>query len=548
MLVPFRLRAGEQNPPDDRPQVAFWDTDLRGANAGRFMMGAGNTLRWMDYEELRNRLNELIDGIEACGDPDGYILAYPRIIDSLRSEEPNYARAWFTHGLIDAAIAGNPKAYRLLRGHADCFNQWDDLHPKLIHWAHNDHQGHIASTRTFLSPVGKPEDLQIAEKYYVCDWWMDELAARRDSAIWRYPLQNPHSYLITSFEAYLDHYIATGDKTYLNAVLGAWDLIHNNWEHVGGSIAICETQWLVENGKRVLKNFDKTRDFGHPPRSYYIGYTGHTGETCGSAFWIKFNQRLHRLFPHEEKYTAEIEKSIYNVILACQTNEGNIRYHAYLEGGKDKPDNGYNSCCEGQGTRLLGSLPEYIYSIASDGLYVNLYEPSTIQWKINDLNVALKQETRFPFDPEVHLNISVPAPVKMKLYIRIPAWATEKTAISINGKKVTAGEPGTYVELTRKWNDGDQIAFTLPMELKTTKYVGFDSIPGFDRYAVEYGPVLLASVIGNKDEDKSLEVNRLIPDASRPLHFKIAEDSVHYLMPYWLISNETFTVYPLNKK
>ena len=47
MLVPFRLRAGQANPPDDRPQVKFWDTDLRGSNAGRFMMGAGNTLRWI---------------------------------------------------------------------------------------------------------------------------------------------------------------------------------------------------------------------------------------------------------------------------------------------------------------------------------------------------------------------------------------------------------------------------------------------------------------------------------------------------------------------
>ena len=39
-----------------------------------------------------------------------------------------------------------------------------------------------------------------------------------------------------------------------------------------------------------------------------------------------------------------------------------------------------NSCCEGQGTRLLGSLPEYIYSLSSDGVYVNLFEASTLRW------------------------------------------------------------------------------------------------------------------------------------------------------------------------
>ena len=254
-------RAGQKDPPDDHPQVPFWDTDLRGSSAGRFMMGAGNTLRWIEHPELRKRLNELIDGIEACREPNGYILAYPP--DNVRSEEPNYGRAWFTHGLIEAAIAGNPKAYALLRGHADWFNQWDML-PKLIYHATNSHQGHIASTRTYLSPIGKPEDLQVAEKYYVIDWWMDELAARHAEAVWRYPLQNPHSYLITSFEAYLDHYRATGDKEFLDAVLGAWDLIHDLWEHVGGSMAICE---ITLEWQRRQNPLDR-RAGGHPPRSY----------------------------------------------------------------------------------------------------------------------------------------------------------------------------------------------------------------------------------------------------------------------------------------
>ena len=543
MLYHFRIRSGISNPPDDSPQVHIWDTHLRGANAGRFMMGAGNTLRWMENIELRGRLDELIDGIEACREMDGYILAFPHTIDSLRYEEPNYARTNFTHGLIEVGIAGNPKAYSLLRGHADWFNQWHELHPKLIYWPNNSHQGHIASTRTYLSPVGKPEDIQIAEKYYVCDWWLDELAACRDAAIWQYPLQNPHCYLITSFEAYLDHYLITGDKTFLDAMLGAWDLIHNNWEHVGGSIAICETLWKVENGKRVLKNCVPTSGNLYLPRSYSLGSDGHTGETCGNVFWLKFNQRLHRLFPNEEKYTAEIEKSIYNVILAAQTEEGWIRYHANMEGQKESFGAAFNTCCEGQGTRLLGSLPEYIYSIASDGLYVNLYEPSTIRWNINGQTVALEQKTGFPFDNEVNLTVSMPSSVKMKVHIRVPSWVADKMYITVNGKKAATGKPGTYIELVRKWNDGDLISFTLPMVLKTTKYTGFDTIQGLDRYAVEYGPILLAAITDNQDTNKIIDVQRLIPDHTRPLHFYNEENPSVYFMPYWLISDESYSVF-----
>ncbi len=34
MLVPFRERAGQKNPPSDKPQVRMWETDLRGSCAG----------------------------------------------------------------------------------------------------------------------------------------------------------------------------------------------------------------------------------------------------------------------------------------------------------------------------------------------------------------------------------------------------------------------------------------------------------------------------------------------------------------------------------
>jgi DUF1680 family protein len=545
MLEPFRIRAGKPVVPDTVPQVGFWDTDLRGSNAGRFLMGAGNTLRWTDCPELRARMDELIDGIADCQTPDGYILPYHP--DSTRSEEPNYARAWLTHGLIDAAIAGNPKACGLLRTHADWFNRWESMLPKLLFWNYNNHQGHIASTRTYFSPVGKPEDLQVAEAYYICDWWIEELAARREDAVWLYPLQNPHSYLITSFEAYLDHYLATGDKHCLEAMLGAWQLIHDKWEHVGGSIAICESKWSSdETGRRSRGKHDHP----HPPGSYYLTSYGHTGETCGSMFWVKFNQRLHCLFPDQEKYVAEIEKSIYNVALANQTAEGNIRYHATMEGRKENPRKPANTCCEGQGTRFYGSLPEYIYSTASDGLYVNLYEPSSINWKVKDQPVSLALESDFPFRPQVSLTVAAPSPVKMKLRVRIPSWATKPVEISVNGKKTVTGKPGTYAELSRKWETGDRVDFTLPMDYRITHYSGLDTVSGHDRCAVEYGPILLAST-GTDNAPHYLDASglegRLIPDASNPLHVAVAGDTLHSFVPYWQISDQAFSVFPLIK-
>ena len=179
------------------------------------------------------------------------------------------------------------------------------------------------------------------------------MAKRDEKAIWLYPYDRPHNYLITAIEPYLDLYRATGAKKYLDAATGGWDLYHSDREHVGGSIAICEGTDL------------------YPPKSYYLHHS--TGELCGSVFWAFFNQRFHLLYPEEEKYVTEIEKSIYNNLIANQIGDKGICYHAVLDGHKDLHNDqpvSMSTCCEGQGTRMIGALPEFIYSIASDGVYV----------------------------------------------------------------------------------------------------------------------------------------------------------------------------------
>ena len=529
MLVPFRERAGIKDPPSDgKPQVEFWETSLRGSCAGRFLMGAGGTLRWIEHPELRQRMNQLIDGIEACRRPDGYVLAFPP--DATRSEEPNYGRAWFTHGLIEAGIAGNPKAFELLRGHADWFNQWDLL-PKLTTICNNAQQGYIASTRTYFSPVGKPEDIQVAEKYWVQDWWVKRLAARDLTAIWQYPKPTPHSYLIVSFESYLDQYRATGEKPFLDATLGAWEMITKHWQHVGGSMAICEDTY--------------------PPDTIYISQHMHTGETCGNVFWIKFNQRFHQLYPDEETYANEIEKSIYNVLLPNQDGAGGIRYHCRMEGQRDAATCD-NTCCELQGARLFGSLPEYIFSTARDGLYVNLFEPSSIRWNVADQDVSLTMNTRFPQEPKVELKLGAAKPVAMKLRVRVPSWAAADMPVMVNGKQTATGKPGSYVLLDRTWADGDKVTFTLPMGFRATRYTGVDQIQNHTRYALEYGPILLAAA-GPLDDSLRIRINQspdvpaawlqAKPDA--PLHFTVKDHPDCEFMPCWDLGQRTYTCYPI---
>jgi len=528
LLRQFRERAGVIPPfVPPNPDVKFWEEDLAGSNAGRFMMAAGNTLRWMEHPELRRRLNAVVDGIAQYREPNGYIMAYPPNT-ILYSERGGYTRAWVTHGLIEAAYAGNPKAFELLRGYYDWFNQNPYL-TQMLRFSYQGGQGMVANSRLYFTPVGKPADIQVLQRYYQENFWMEQLAAREERAVWQYPYAAPHCYLLTNLEGYIDIYLATGDERYLRMVEGAWALYHQNWENSGGSISIIE---FVPS----------------PPRSNMLNVP--LGELCGNSFWTFLSQRFHLLDPENEKFVAEIEKSIYNVGLADLVGSPGFRYHTLLTHHKEKPT-AHNSCCEGQGTRLIGSLPEHIYSFAPDGLYVNLYEPSTVEWKGDGATLKLKMHTRFPFDSDVVLQFSVARPTQARIRVRVPSWATHDMDIYVNGDPAAKGTPGCYVALDRTWSEGDVIQFRLPIALYAERYTGLDQIPGHARFAVSYGPILLAAVgapevrlrLDDVKEPADLE-KRLKPKSGQPLHFTVENTPGIEFMPYWLVDQEPFNCFP----
>ena len=276
LLRQFRERVGTAKPPEQPTgDVQFWEEDLAGSNAGRFLMAAGNTLRWINHPELRRRLDAVVDGIAQCRQPNGYIMAYPE--DTIFfSERGAYTRAWLVHGLIEAGYAGNPKAFELLRGYSDWFNQCSYL-PQLLRFAVQGGQGMIANTRMYFTPVGKPADIQVIQRYFQENYWMDQLAAREDRAIWQYPYDRPHCYLLTNLEAYMDLYRATGDPRYLHAVEGGWELYHDKWENPGGSISIIE---FVVSSAQVLYAARRT---GRALRECLLGLSEPAFPSAGSG-------------------------------------------------------------------------------------------------------------------------------------------------------------------------------------------------------------------------------------------------------------------------
>jgi len=274
LLFNFRKRAGLPQPTG--AHCMGWDCRadwIEGSPAGLFLMGAGGHLRWREHPELRSMMDELIDGIENCTEPDGWLSAYTQ--DKMATDEhPDYTTSWTVHGFLEASMAGNSKALPMIRRHMNVFNN-HTLIPTFLppdggNWpwkvpdgpwpggANNKTdsgggtmtghtiylivQGIIHSTRLALSPVGTQADIDIVKNLYGEPWWLKALAARDPNVI-GHKLFFSHNYQLTGIEAYMDMYFLTGEQLYLDAVMGAWEMHRDEksgWILPGGSLAINE--------------------------------------------------------------------------------------------------------------------------------------------------------------------------------------------------------------------------------------------------------------------------------------------------------------------
>ena len=192
-------------------------------------------------------------------------------------------------------------------------------------------------------------------------WWLQGLAAL-DLTVIGHKTYFSHNYQLTAVEAYADMFILTGESLYLDALMGAWAMHRDplrGWIHVGGSLAINEgdiyepgsfwllTGSLVEgtDGVHFAKPPSRQRDWFREERGIsagekewavdrnapgehaehgnglhpHQGTSDHaapenggwpTGEFCGAVFWLKINQRLHRLYPENETFVLEMEREV----------------------------------------------------------------------------------------------------------------------------------------------------------------------------------------------------------------------------------------------
>jgi DUF1680 family protein len=315
------------------------------------------------------------------------------------------------------------------------------------------------------------------------------------------------------YAAVADIAALTGDPAYLNAIDKLWDNVVGKKLYVQGGIG------AIGDGERFGANYEL------PNSTAY-------NETCAAIANVYWNQRMFQLHG-DGKYVDVLERSLYNGLISgvgmdgksfFYTNAMEIRNN-FTHKDIERTRSGWFpcSCCPTNITRLIPSVPGYMYATKDDQIYVNLFANSTATIK----DIEITQENNYPWNGELAFKINPRSSGNFKLLIRIPGWArgevvssdlysfegkqVRKIPIAINGKAIDYTMDKGYAVIARTWKKGDVVNVSLPMDVQKVK-----SNPKVEnnigRVALQRGPLVYCA----EWVDNNGLVSNLIlpPDAS----------------------------------
>lgn len=250
--------------------------------------------------------------------------------------------------------------------------------------------------------------------------------------------------------------------------------------------------------------------------------TTNLGETCTTAYMLRWYDELLRQ-TGDPAYGDLMERAVHNALFGAQSPDGRrIRYYTPFEA----PRTYYVAdtyCCPGNFRRIMAELPSMIYYRRPDGVYVNLYTPSTAQLELEQgVKVTLRQETDYPASGRVKLHIEPSAPATFAVYFRIPRWAETYTGRFNGENDSTTTRHEATVSVRREWKAGDTLEIEFPIEARLVK--GRRTQEG--RVALLHGPQVLAYNPERNPDWKDIDPRLMTLDPAS-IEGPIPDDSVH---------------------
>ena len=280
----------------------------------------------------------------------------------------------------------------------------------------------------------------------------------------------------------------TGDADYIKAIDGIWDNIVTKKYYIMGGVG-------ARHGSEA---------FG---ANYELPNLSAYNETCAAIANVYFNYRLF-LLHGESKYYDVLERTLYNAVISGISMDGGKFFYPNplaSDGGYVREPWFGCACCPSNVARFIPSLPQYIYAVKDDAIYVNLFASSKADVKIGNKKITLEQQTNYPWDGDIALTVKTKGIFKLK--VRIPGWAmnqvvpsdlyrytdgfTPGVSIAVNGSDELKGNVTAdgYCTIDRKWKKGDVVSIHFDMKPRTV--VANEKVEA-DRgcIAVERGPLV----------------------------------------------------------
>jgi DUF1680 family protein len=570
LLAWFRREAGL---PQKAEVYGGWEKlGVAGHTLGHYLSAISQMYAATGDPEFKRRADYIVGELATCQQANGggYLCAFPNskeLWGRLKAGNINgWAKdtwaPWYTihkemAGLIDTyTYCHNAQALEVAKGLADWTGDeiggldHDQLQKMLL-----SEQGGIAESLANLAGIThEAKYLDLAEKFrhdqFFVPFSQGQAYAHTHDILTGFHANTQ----IPKFVGYQRIYELTGDAAYDEAAKTFWnDVTRDRSWVIGGN---SEHEFFFAPDKFE----DQMNDVVGP-------------ESCNSYNMIKLTEHIFEQHP-EGAVMDYYEKTLYNHILSTirPGEDGFVYYTSMSPGSYRNYSSDFDSfwCCCGTGIENHAKYGKAIYAHrGSNGFLVNLFIPSTLNWKEGGLTVT--QTGNFPIEPRTKLTLKLETPRTFTIYIRQPAWLASPMQLSVNGRPFQPGhEQMGYLLISRTWHSGDVVNIETPMALHT------QMLPhSTDYVAVLYGPIVLAGKLGlgglvpadfSLTNAGGMDAGKRLPAAQTPVIVAAAADIPAHLqrvddksltflshdlvrprdvpfVPFYQLHNERYTVY-----
>jgi hypothetical protein len=384
----------------------------------------------------------------------------------------------------------------------------------------NSDESYTASENMFIAfQRGAGEEYRKLGVDYLADYYYDPLSEGRDDLAGRHP----YSY-VNSLSSAAQAYLTLGSEKHLRAARNGFDFLTAQ-SYATGGWGPDETLCTPGKGELAASLTNTHASFETP---------------CGAYAHFKITRYLLRI-TQDTRYGDSMERVMYNTVLGAKPMQADGRCFYYsdynFEGHKVYSSRRW-ACCSGTLPQVAADYRICTYFHDAQGIYVNLYIPSTVRWQHAGSPVLLKQKSAYPLDGAIQFEFSLARPAAFTVNFRIPEWA-QGAAVAVNGKQVTTKlVAGRFASIRREWKNRDRVELDLPM---TTSLQALDAKHP-NTVALLRGPLVLFAITKSAPKVSRTQLLSATRVGAAKWQVATAQEPIT-MLPFTAIEDEQYSTY-----